>query len=300
MLAELDKLSKMQGKLSWDPVLWNRRWFCSFRLQPLQLYVTVSSEPRRGKKTCFKKMALKLSHHNFFSPDQSHWVVLNEYVHIYIHIYVLYMYCVYIYIWTANKQRKGSNLWPVIWKQQRWHFSTTRASKGHGTDRWGPFSMQVSFVHTEGSAAWAVALQLNLGLSPVTFLLLMAEVGPSFSVRIWFSMGMICEATTGKLPFSKKHSWRQKAGKRSSTQTKWNIFQNSKELTIQIHPKPFPTYFCESILNHLHLSQPLFSTPKVFRFTPGVVLRVNNHKGLLSLAVQKAGQCHQSRRKPHG
>lgn len=59
----------------------------------------------------------------------------------------------------------------------------------------------------------------------------MAEVGPSFSVRIWFSMGMICEATTGKLPFSKKHSWREKKSprSRSSTQTKWNIFQNSNE-----------------------------------------------------------------------
>ena len=84
----------------------------------------------------------------------------SQWICTYIYIYI-YMYCictVYIYIWTANKQRKGSNLWPVIWKQQRWHFSTTRASKGHGTDRWGPFSMQVSFVHTEGSAAWAVAL----------------------------------------------------------------------------------------------------------------------------------------------
>ncbi len=124
MLAELDKFSTMQGKVSWDPVLWNWRWFYSFRLQPLQLYVTVPSEPRRGKKTCFKKNAVKLPHHNFFSTDQSHYM--------------------YYKIYKIHKQSKRIKPLPcycrVTWKQQRWHFSTTRASKGHGTDRWGPFS----------------------------------------------------------------------------------------------------------------------------------------------------------------
>lgn len=72
----------------------------------------------------------------------------------------------------------------------------------------------------------------------------MAEVGPSFSVRIWFSMGMICEATTGKLPFSKKHSWREKKAQGHAAQPKQN--ETSPKIQKNNYPntsKTFPNIF---------------------------------------------------------
>lgn len=50
---------------------------------------------------------------------------------------------------------------------------------------------------------------------------------PSFSLRIWLILGIMCEATTGKLPFSKKHS----CSPRSHPKTKevkgpWNLYRS--------------------------------------------------------------------------